>query len=109
VFREIQCLKKKKLTIFTFFLRRRETRGPRGAGGHVRRQVSAGALRVPGQTQPGERLGTDRVLSGRARPDGRTVVPQVRRGRQMGRVQDVFGGPRFPTAIALRAGRPVFF
>lgn len=76
---------------------RRETFGPRGAG-HVRRYVSAGPVGVPDQTQSGQRLGPDRVHSGRDQPDCRTIVPEVRRERTMGSVQKVAGRPHIRAA-----------
>jgi len=82
-------------------VRRREAFGSDGDS-HGRCQVSARPVVVPRKAQRVQHLGKDRVLSGRYQPDGRTVVPEVRRGKQMGRVQEVVSGrlvPETPTIV----------
>jgi len=72
--------------------------------GHGRCQVSAGPVGVPRQAQRVQHLGPDCVLPERYQPDGRTVVPEVGRGKQMGRVQEVVSRrlvPETPTVVLL--------
>lgn len=72
------------------WLSRREALGP-SSGGHDRRQVSAGPVGVPGEKQRVQPLGPDRVLVKRVQPDDRAVVQEIRRGKPMGRLQEIAG------------------
>lgn len=77
-----------------------------GSGGdsHCRCQVFACSVVVPLKEQRVQHLGKDCVLSGRYQPNDRTVFPEVCRGKQMGRVQEVVSGrlvPEMPTIVLL--------
>jgi len=64
----------------------------------------AGPFGIPRQAQRVQHLGPDCMLSERYQPDGRTVVPEVSRGKQMGRVQEVVSRrlvPETPTIVLL--------
>jgi len=66
--------------------------------------VFAGPVGVSRQAQLVQYLGPDCVLPERYQPYGRTVVPEVSRGKQMGRIQEVVSRrlvPETPTIVLL--------
>lgn len=60
--------------------------------GHCRGQMPVGPFGVPHETQHVEHLGPDRVHPERIQSDGRTVVPEVCRGKPMERVPKIVVG-----------------